>query len=498
MMKPLLTLLIAAMAIDLQAQQLGQIASLYNTGVDDNNNLLPLGSVDAHYTLISSADTNYPGPGVFVPTDFPGPSEWITNGPNSEWISPSLATGDNPYNAPGVYVYRTTFDLSQYDISTVSITGRWASDDDGDDIFINGVSTGNAHLNGSVTAAQSWSNFTITNGFLPATNTLDFVVSNWPAGGPGGTGGSPTGLRVELSAMGAPRPSACPTCPYPEPCYIMETECMYENCKPPSVLLAISIIFLPVYIAEEQQYEDCLRNCDNEFRKCLLAENPPLPVYTLVTTNVLVTTAVVLQTAAGNNLRFALGSNGVVKPFNLTVGAWDGSNVLASTTATNVNFFVTELTNMAAYMLSSNMAQLPWTDLGPASLDASNHFWHLLWTPAKVQSYVVQTRVYDPDLTNLFLDNAGIMTNGYASLFDIISPGSVVPILTGPEVARSSNVQLQLIGPPASSFTVQISSDLKSWRGLFTVTNFSGSSQITDASGSSNRMFYRAVLQGLQ
>lgn len=496
-MKPVLTLIIAAMALDLQAQP-GPVPGLYNTGVDDNNNLLPLGSVDGHYTLIGSADTNYPGPDAVVPIDFPGPSDWMTNGPNSEWISPSLTTADSPYNTPGVYVYRTTFDLSQFDISTVTVTGSWASDDDGDDIYLNGVATGNPHLNSVVTAALDWKDFTITNGFLPATNTLDFVVSNWPAGGPGGTGGSPTGLRVELSATGVPLFMPCPTCPGPSPCYLLETQCINGNCKPPSILLALTVILLPVYIYEKNQYEDCMKNCEQRFLRCITGAIVPSPQYTLVQTNIVFATAVVQQTAAGHGLRFTLDTNGVAMPFNLTVGAWDGSNVLASTTATNVEFFVTELTNLAAYLSSSNLAQLPWMDLGSASFDASHHFWHRSWTPAKIESYVVQTRVYDPTLTNLFLDNAGVMTNGYASLFDVISPGSMVPMLTSPGVAANGDAQLHLLGPAAFSFTLQASPDLTSWRSLFTATNFSGSSQITDASGSSNRMFYRAVLQGLQ
>src|SRR5437870_2419846 len=118
------------------------IPTLFNTGVDDNKNLLPGDSVDPHYKLITSADTNYPGPDAIVASQTPG----YPAGPNSMWIAPrggqSFAPG-TAGNAPGDYAYQISFDLTGFNLSTVQITGQWECDSEGVDILINGLSTGN-------------------------------------------------------------------------------------------------------------------------------------------------------------------------------------------------------------------------------------------------------------------------------------------------------------------------------------------------------------------
>jgi hypothetical protein len=55
-----------------------------------------------------------------------------------------------------------------------------------------------------------FSTFTITEDFLPALNTLDFVVHNGPNGNPPAHPGNPVGLRVELSgtATAVPEPAS--------------------------------------------------------------------------------------------------------------------------------------------------------------------------------------------------------------------------------------------------------------------------------------------------
>lgn len=180
----LFTFGIAVMAATcVHAQQVQGIAGLYNTGVDDNNALLPLGSVDPHYTLITSADTNAPGPNAYVGIV---PGFWINNGPNSEWIAAVPTTGagncitGGDCVAGGNYVYRTTFDLSGYDPATVSIAGTWSMDNVGVDIILNGGSTG---ITDSTIGFWGWSSFALTNGFVNGPNTLDFVV--WNQAGPG-------------------------------------------------------------------------------------------------------------------------------------------------------------------------------------------------------------------------------------------------------------------------------------------------------------------------
>lgn len=165
------------------------IPGLFNTGVGDNGDLLASGAVDPHWRLVQSADPAFPGPDAIVLNDtgFPIPP-WVTNGPASKWIAPqaSQAVG----NLPGDYHYQITFNLTGLNPSTAVIVGHWTSDNLGTYLLINGVATG-VTSDGNFGALGNA--FTISNGFLPGLNTLEFVVNN------AGPGTNPTGLRVQLS-----------------------------------------------------------------------------------------------------------------------------------------------------------------------------------------------------------------------------------------------------------------------------------------------------------
>ena len=163
------------------------IPGLFNTGVDDDGNLLAgSGAVDPHYTLIVSADAGLPGPdAVTLNPGFPvGP--WLAEGPDSRWIAPQANQGNG---APGEYRYRISFDLTGFDETTANISGEWGVDNDGTDILLNGASTGNFNGNGFAGLTP----FSITSGFIAGVNTLDFVVTN------AGAAAGPTGLRVEMT-----------------------------------------------------------------------------------------------------------------------------------------------------------------------------------------------------------------------------------------------------------------------------------------------------------
>jgi hypothetical protein len=69
-------------------------------------------------------------------------------------------------------------------LGSVVLTGTWATDDPGLDIFINGNSTGQVSGGFGVLVP-----FSVTSGFNVGLNTLDFLV--------GQVGGGPTGLRVD-------------------------------------------------------------------------------------------------------------------------------------------------------------------------------------------------------------------------------------------------------------------------------------------------------------
>lgn len=182
------------------------IPGIYGTGVANDGSLLPDGAVDPHYTLIESADPFFPGPEAYVITNaWPiGPGVWVPNGPNSRWIGPSAAQNQvadsSQGNYEGNYVYRTTFDLTGYDLSKVKLVGAWAVDNAGLDIVLNGTSTGI-----TCPGFNALTEFTITTGLVAGVNTLDFIVSNAPQTP------NPTGLRVDLAGYVLIEPSAKPT-----------------------------------------------------------------------------------------------------------------------------------------------------------------------------------------------------------------------------------------------------------------------------------------------
>ena len=73
------------------------------------------------------------------------------------------------------HVYRTVIDLTGRDPNTLIINGQWASDNTGNDIQVNGHSTGNPKCStmGSYTAFNIYG----TNGlFVAGPNNIDFLV----------------------------------------------------------------------------------------------------------------------------------------------------------------------------------------------------------------------------------------------------------------------------------------------------------------------------------
>ncbi len=178
----------------LPAPGLHQIPGLFNTGVDAAGKPLADNAVDSHYRLTFGGSTAY------VATEaggFPIPP-WLGSNSMSAWITPApdtlgLSDGLGTYN----YRYETTFDLTGFFAASARIAGRWATDNGGVDILINGVSTGQPNSN----QFANWTPFQITSGLIAGTNRLTFIVNN---GGPGSSPGSdPTGLRVELWGEGA-------------------------------------------------------------------------------------------------------------------------------------------------------------------------------------------------------------------------------------------------------------------------------------------------------
>jgi hypothetical protein len=148
------------------------------------------GTVDANWSLTSSAETII-GTDAFItqPGQFPFPF-WLPDTSTGQWIGPQ-AGGNEGNDAPGLYVYTETFDLTAYDLATVVLSGQFAADN-GAEIFLNGVDTGiGTGTYASLTALN------LTSGFVQGLNTLTFDVTNGPQ-----LSNNPSGLFVELSGTG--------------------------------------------------------------------------------------------------------------------------------------------------------------------------------------------------------------------------------------------------------------------------------------------------------
>jgi hypothetical protein len=166
---------------------------IFGTGVASAGVLAADGSVDAHYRLVGSPDSGYPGPNAIVVTSASAPiPPWVGQGPNSKWIASRGDAGNG--NASGTYTYRTTFDLTGLNPPTAVLTGQFASDN-GAIIKLNGVTVGP-----SSSGYNAFTTFTINSGFIVGVNTLDFVVTNDPCSGCI----NPTGLRVDISGTASP------------------------------------------------------------------------------------------------------------------------------------------------------------------------------------------------------------------------------------------------------------------------------------------------------
>src|SRR5260370_5388668 len=178
-----LTILGVLAFIDTIRFQADRIPTLFNTGLDTNRLALPAAAVDPHYIFTVNPDSG--SADAIVHNDgFPiSQGAWLANTASSKWIAPLANTVGA---AGGDYTYELTFDLTNFDPTTASITGNWASDNGGLDILINGVSTRTVN-----NRFKGFTPFPITTGFIDGLNTIHFVLKNHAA--------RDTGLPVELS-----------------------------------------------------------------------------------------------------------------------------------------------------------------------------------------------------------------------------------------------------------------------------------------------------------
>ena len=147
------------------------------------------------------------GPPIGTPPTTCGPAfanrnsaSWLPNGPASGWITPSQPPGQSELG--GQYVYCTVFD------GVERFKGRYSSDNELLEVFLNGVVLTGFPLNGPADF-DKWTDFGyISTGLVPLGNTLHFVVRNR---GVGGIDANPTvtGFRAEFTV---PEPSTVGLC----------------------------------------------------------------------------------------------------------------------------------------------------------------------------------------------------------------------------------------------------------------------------------------------
>jgi hypothetical protein len=169
----LTTILVALLALARPARA-DQIP-IFNTGADASGAPLSGGSADPHWSIVAGPGITSPTPGeVLSYTNpfyaVPADSQWI-------WVH---ADGSGATGSP--YTFRLTFDLTDLDAGTATISGAWGVDNEGV-IQLNGATpTGTGAL--SLTNFNDEGNFdvfnrfSITGGFVAGVNTLDFLATD--------------------------------------------------------------------------------------------------------------------------------------------------------------------------------------------------------------------------------------------------------------------------------------------------------------------------------
>jgi len=123
---------------------------------------------------------------------------WMSNAssPASKWLTPGAQAGTGyDQSSAGIYTWTQTFDLTGFNASSATISGRWAADNTGT-VSINGV----VLASGQITdpgAFTGWTSFSSAGAnFVSGLNTITFTVTNDASA----TALNPTGVRVEFTA----------------------------------------------------------------------------------------------------------------------------------------------------------------------------------------------------------------------------------------------------------------------------------------------------------
>ena len=168
----------------------GDVVKNISTGWDnDTSMVIAAGQPDLEYVILP--------PGLIatvVPEAFPIPP-WIANSSTSKWIGfDTVSTNADPI----VFDFTTFVSMDGFDPATATVSGQWSTDNFGQDILINGASTGISN-DGNFGALHA---FDIPAGFFgPGQNEITFRFENAPPGI------NPAGLRVDAVVNAVPEPT---------------------------------------------------------------------------------------------------------------------------------------------------------------------------------------------------------------------------------------------------------------------------------------------------
>lgn len=152
------------------------IPGLAATGVN-----LTDGQPDSHWVQFKEADGEMTSrPAVMTGIGTPSAKSWVANDPTrSQWLS---TAGGLPTVGAGIWIFRTTIDLTGFDPATAEVQADVMVDDALNDIRVNGVSSGRSlPLSSDRSNWRQFHRLTLRGGFKPGKNTLDFVVYNGSA-----------------------------------------------------------------------------------------------------------------------------------------------------------------------------------------------------------------------------------------------------------------------------------------------------------------------------
>lgn len=173
------------------------VPTVFSTGLGTNSTVLAPGTADPHYWITLSAQGTPPPPSIpaMVIQNHPA---WLANNTQSSWIG--VVNPGSSDVAAGAYNYQTRFTLDGFNPASAVLSMRLGADDQLPNVLLNGVSKGISYSGFTALSSE----FTITNGFVAGTNTLDFLTVN------AGTSPNPAGFRVNLSGV-ADRQFTAPT-----------------------------------------------------------------------------------------------------------------------------------------------------------------------------------------------------------------------------------------------------------------------------------------------